>query len=106
MTRMCVSVILFALIAGSATAQPAPIRLSLADAIARGQENSHRIAEAKAREEGAKAAATTAGLADRPVLGATGGYTRTNHIIPFEVPQPNGGKLPIYPDVPDNFMTR
>ena len=29
-----------------------PIRLSLADAIARGFENSHRLAEARAREEG------------------------------------------------------
>ena len=62
--------------ASDAGAQPAPIRLSLADAIARGQENSHRIAEAKAREEGAKAAATTASLADRPNLSASGGYTR------------------------------
>ena len=87
-------------------AQPAPIRLSLADAIARGLENSHRIAEAKAREQGAKAAATTASLGDRPIFAVTGGYTRTNHVTEFFVPQPDGTRFPIYPDIPDNFMSR
>jgi outer membrane protein TolC len=91
---------------GAAFAQPAPIRLSLADALARGQENSHRIAEAKARQEGAEAAAKTAGLAKLPTLGATAGYTRTNHVVPFGFPQPNGTILVIYPDIPDNFTSR
>jgi len=92
-------------IASNAGAQPAPIRLSLADAIARGQENSHRIAEARARETGAKAAANTASLADRPTTNAAAGYTRTNHVIPFSVFLPDGTRFPIYPDIPDNFFT-
>ena len=106
MTRSFIALIVMVISTGSAAAQPAPIRLTLAEAIARGQQNSHRIAEAKAREEGARAAANTARLADRPVLGASGGYTRTNHVIPFSVTLPNGSLFPIYPDIPDNFMTR
>ena len=83
MTRICFALIIVLISAGAAFAQPAPIRLSLADAIARGQANSHRIAEARARENAAKAAVNTANLADRPVAGATAGYTLTNHVIPF-----------------------
>ena len=95
MNRTCIAVISL-LVAHAAAAQPAPIRLSLADAISRGLENSHRIAEAKAREEGAKAAAATASLADRPVFAATGGYTRTNHVVEFFVPQPDGTQRAIH----------
>jgi outer membrane protein TolC len=105
MNRSCIAVLLVLLASGAAAAQPAPIRLSLAEAIARGQENSHRIAEARAREAGAKAAATTASLADRPTTNASGGYTRTNHVIPFSVFLPDGTRFPIYPDIPDNFFT-
>ena len=65
-----------------------PVRLSLADAIARGFANSHRLAEARAREDGAKAAATTANLADKPIVGASAGYSRTNHVTEFSFPQP------------------
>jgi outer membrane protein len=83
-----------------------PIRLSLADAIARGFENSHRLAEARAREEGARAAAETADLARKPIVGASASYTRTNHVTEFSVPQPNGTRLVVYPDIPDNFMSR
>jgi outer membrane protein TolC len=106
MTRIALLICFVLSVESSAAAQPAPIRLSLADAVARGQENSHRIAEARAREAGAKAAVTTASLADRPVAGGSAGYTRTNHVIPFEVPRPDGSRFPIYPDMPDNFLTR
>src|SRR6478752_3224570 len=87
-------------------AQPAPIRLTIADAVTRGFDNSHRIAEAKAREEGARAAVSSAELAKMPVIGASASYMRTNHVIEFFFPQPDGGRLVIYPDVPDNFATR
>jgi outer membrane protein len=89
-----------------AIAQQPPIRLSLADAIARGLENSHRIAEARARQEGAQAAAKSADLARRPIVGASAGYTRTNHVTEFFVPQPNGNRLVVYPDIPNNVTTR
>jgi outer membrane protein TolC len=87
-------------------AQPGPIRLTLADAVTRGFENSHRLAEARAREEGARAAVTTADLARRPTVGANASYSRTNHVAEFSFPQPNGTRLVVYPDIPDNFMSR
>jgi outer membrane protein len=107
MTRTILTV-LFALstTATGAFAQPAPIRVSLNDAITRGLENSHRLSEIKAREEGARAAAHTASLAGKPTVNAHASYSRTNHVTEFSFPQPNGTRLVVYPDVPDNFMSR
>ena len=83
-----------------------PIRLTVADAIARGFETSHRIAEARAREDGAKAAATSAALNEKPNVNVSGGYTRTNHVDEFGVRQPNGTILVVYPDIPNNYYSR
>jgi outer membrane protein len=105
MTRNCFA-ILFLLSVAPAFAQPAPIRLSLADAVTRGLENSHRIAEARAREEGAKAAVTSAGLAKKPTVGASASYSRTNHVEEFSFPRPDGTRLVVYPDIPDNMISR
>ena len=87
-------------------AQDPPVRLTLEEAIARGFENSHRLAEARAREEGARAAANSVDLTRRPVVGASLGYTRTNHVTEFSVPQPNFTRLVVYPDIPDNVASR
>lgn len=108
MTRILFAFTCLAAITASerALAQTGPIRLTVADAIARGLENSHRIAEARAREAAARAAVTTAEAADRPIVGAAAGYTRTNHVTEFFFPQPGGTRLVIYPDVPDNFTSR
>src|SRR5687768_1484635 len=84
----------------------AVVRLTLADAINRGFENSHRLAEIRAREEGARAAAKTVELSRLPIVSASAGYTRTNHVQEFFVPQPNGNRLVVYPDIPDNIVTR
>jgi outer membrane protein TolC len=92
--------------AAESFAQGQAVRLTLADAIARGLATSHRIAEIKAREEGARAAAKGAELAKRPIVSASAGYSRTNHVDEFSVPQPNGSRLVVYPDIPDNFVTR
>lgn len=105
MTRNCFA-ILFLLSVAPAFAQPAPIRLSLADAVTRGLENSHRIAEARARQEGAKAAVTSAGLAKKPTVGASASYSRTNHVEEFSFPRPDGTRLVVYPDIPDNMVSR
>ena len=104
MTRITLTLVIC--FAASSVSAQSPIRLSLADAIARGFENSHRLAEARAREEGARAAAATADLARKPIVGISAGYTRTNHVTEFSVPQPNGTRLVVYPDIPDNFMSR
>ena len=92
--------------ASHADAQPSSLRLSLTDAIARGFANSHRLAEARAREEGAKAAANSADLADKPTFNANAGYSRTNHVLNFGFPRPDGAIVIVFPDIPDNFTSR
>lgn len=107
MTRTTLNIAIASLLfAAAASAQPAPIRLTLADAITRGLETSHRLSEIKAREEGARAAAHTAALGDKPTVNANASYSRTNHVTEFSFPQPNGTRLVVYPDIPDNFMSR
>src|SRR5205085_9329887 len=49
-------------------AQGTSIRLSLADAIARGFATSHRLAEARAREGGARAAVNSVDLTRKPIV--------------------------------------
>ena len=83
-----------------------PVRLTLEDAIARGLDVSHRLAEAKARQDAADAAVDVREAADRLEVSLIGGYTRTNHVEEFTVPQPNGGLQVLYPDVPDNYRAR
>ena len=66
----------------------------------------HGRAEARARQEGAEAAVQGTRAADQPTVTASGGYTRTNHVDQFFVPQPIGPPRLIYPDLPDNYFTR
>lgn len=107
MNRLTITIaILLVAAADTSFAQTPPIRLTVADAISRGFENSHRIAEATAREEGARAAAKSVDLSRKPIVGATASYTRTNHVTEFSVPQPGGNRLVVYPDIPDNFNSR
>ena len=107
MTRnVCLASLLALALPGAPLAQPAPIRLSVADAVTQGLANSHRIAEARAREAGARAAATSVDLTRKPTIGASAAYTRTNHVTEFSFPQPNGSRLVVYPDIPDNVVSR
>ena len=99
-------VLIGTLIARDVSAQGSPLRLTLVDAVNRGFENSHRIAEIKAREEGARAAAKSVELSKLPTISASAGYTRTNHVQEFSVPQPGGTRLVVYPDIPNTVVTR
>ena len=92
--------------AGRVEAQQAPIRLTLDDALARAVAASHRMSEARARQAGAEATVVVRRKSDDPMATASAGYTRTNHVDEFGVPQPNGSLRVIYPDIPDNFRTR
>ncbi len=94
------------LIAARVEAQSAPIRLTLDDALARAVDTSHRMGEARARQAGAEATVVVRRKSDDPTATASAGYTRTNHIDEFGVPQPDGRLRVIYPDIPDNFRTR
>jgi outer membrane protein len=87
-------------------AQPAAERLTLDEAVSLAFEASHRLAEARARQEGAESTVQVRQAAGRPTASATGGYTRTNHVDAFGFPAPDGSLNILYPDVPDNFLTR
>ena len=90
-------------------AQDQPVlRLTLAEARARALDTSHRLAEARAREAATLAAVDARVAAERPLLSAIAGYTRTNHVAEFAVPAAGEGGLTriLYPDVPDNYRTR
>lgn len=107
MTRAAfVTSVMLAAFSTVASAQSPPLRLTVADAVDRGFANSHRLAEARAREAGARAAAESVDLTRKPIVGASASYTRTNHVTEFAVPQPSGTRLVVYPDIPDNFMSR
>ena len=81
------------------------VRLTVDEAIARALQTSHRLAEATARVEGAEAQVRTREVADRPTVGVSGGYIRTNNVVEFRVLQPTGPMV-IYPNLPDNLFTR
>ena len=96
-----------AVLATQAQAQ-APVRLTLDDAVARGLETSHRLAELNARQQGAEAAVQGRHAAGLPLLSAQAGYTRTNHVDEFGILRPTNPPSfqAIYPDIPDNLRTR
>ena len=95
-----------ALAGATAPAQPAPQRLSLDDAMSRAIETSHRLGEARARQQGAEATVDVLRKADVPTITALAGYTRTNHVEEFAVATFGTGPRVIYPDIPDNYRTR
>jgi outer membrane protein TolC len=85
---------------------PPVVRLTVAEAIARALDTSHRLAEVRAREQSAQAAIRSAELNRMPTVTANASYVRTNHVRQFAFPQPNGTLLVVYPDIPDNFSSR
>ena len=96
----------FVLLIVFATAATVPaqtsVRLTLDQALARGIDASHRLAEIGARQEAAQAVEDQRKAASAPQVALQAGYMRTNHVDEFGIP---GGRL-IYPDVPDNIRSR
>jgi outer membrane protein len=92
--------------AQSVQPEPPSLRLTIADAVSRGVETSHRVAEAIARGQAADAIAGIRRAATLPQVAAEAGYTRTNHVDEFGVPFSTSQLRVIYPDIPDNYHTR
>jgi outer membrane protein TolC len=105
MPLRCSTLILFMLVPAAALAQT-PVPLTLEDALQRGQRESLRIAELQARVDAAAAVEAGRDAADRPLVAALGGYTRTNHVDEFFIATPGQPLRVLYPDVPDNVRTR
>jgi len=90
----------------AAAQTPAPVHLTLDEAVRRGLDASHRVAEAVARGHAAEAVVGERHASALPQLLAQGGYTRTNHVDTFGILLPNNQLRVIYPDIPDNYRTR
>jgi len=106
MTRRFVIAIALLCLPAALRAQPAVVRLTVDEAVARAFDTSHRLAEARARQQGAEATVQVRQAAAKPVATATAGYSRTNHVDEFGFPTPDGRLNILYPDVPDNFISR
>ena len=104
MKKLFVAALLNVVASGVASAQSTP--LTLDEAIARTLKESPRVAELRARVEGARAAADAAVASSKPQLSLQGGYTRTNHVNVFGIPLPDGTLRVVYPDIPDNYRAR
>ena len=104
--RLCAALLLLASPGRDARAQtPPPERVTLAEALARAQANSHRLAELTARESASGAVVDQRARAGLPVVSALAGYQRTNHVDEFGFIQ-SGRFQVLYPDVPDNWRAR
>ena len=103
-------IILFALGAAAwpcgASAQEVAVPLTLEAALERGQRHSLRLVEMQSRVEAAEAVEAGRRAADRPLVAAVGGYTRTNHVDEFTIVAPGQPPRTLYPDVPDNYRAR
>jgi outer membrane protein TolC len=84
----------------------APLRLSLQEAEMRAIAASHRLAEVQARAAAAEASVDVTDAADRPIIGSSAYYQRTRHVTPFVTLGAPGGVVVLYPDIPDNYLTR
>jgi outer membrane protein len=106
MKRVLVVVVCLLAAADIAFAQTAPLRLTLGEAIARGLETNPRLEELLARQDAARAVEAQREAAQQPQLAAIAGYTRTNHVEEFSVPNASGGLRVVYADVPDQVRSR
>ena len=103
--RLPIAVLLL-MLASPALAQEAPLRLTLAEAIAKSEQTSARVAELQARVDAAAAVQAARGAAALPIVAVVGGYTRTNHVDEFAIALPNQPVRLLYPDAPDNYRAR
>jgi outer membrane protein len=97
------------MLAGLAATVPASaqsITLTLDEAIARGVAHAPRLAEAEARRASAQASLASREALQKPVVTASSGVLRTNHVDEYGIPQPDGSTRVIFPDIPSNYRVR
>lgn len=102
----CIASLVLAPFVAPGFAQQGPVLLTLQQAIDRAAATSARIRDVRARGVAAEATVRGARAADDPQLTLLGGFSRTNHVDEFGVPQPDGRLRVIFPDVPSNYQTR
>lgn len=101
--RMILALLLIVATAKTAFAEPAAVRLTLADALERARANSPRLESLSALEAAAEAARRGA-LAERlPLVDLSGGYTRYSNVDEFSLTLPGLGTRTIFPNLPNNY---
>jgi outer membrane protein len=108
MSRQTIVACVFVLggLAASAGAAHAQTRLTLDEAVSRGMAHAPRLVEARARTEAARAGIDTREAQSAPMLTASSGYLRTNHVEEFGIRQPDGSLRVLFPDIPSNYRAR
>jgi outer membrane protein len=100
-------IVLLSMWPAAPSAQQPALPVTLEEALERGQRESLRIVELQARVDAAAAAEAGQRAADRPLIAALAGYTRTNHVQEFQILTPTvPARSTLYPDVPDNYRAR
>jgi outer membrane protein len=102
--NVAIALIASAFVTQTTAAQDAPLLLE--EAVARALKDSPRVSEARARQEGARAAVDARSADTKPQVSALAGYMRTNHVDVFGIPLTDGRLRVVYPDIPDNYRTR
>jgi outer membrane protein TolC len=101
--RIYLALLLTVLTAGTAFAEPATVRLTLAEALERARASSPRLESLTALEAAAEAARRGA-LAERlPLVDLSGGYTRNSNVDEFSLTLPGLGTRTIFPNIPNNY---
>src|SRR5437764_12067832 len=101
--RIFLALLLTVLKAGTAFAEPATVRLTLAEALERARASSPRLESLTALEAAAEAARRGA-LAERlPLVDLSGGYTRNSNVAEFSLTLPGLGTRTLSPNIPNNY---
>jgi outer membrane protein TolC len=86
---------------------PAPVvRLTVAEAVDRAQQNSPNLARLRALEAAATAAEKETHTERRPDLSLLAAYSYRSHVPEFTAPAPGGGTQVIFPDIVNTYRTR
>jgi outer membrane protein TolC len=96
------------LVVAQAPAPPEPpvVRLTVAEAVERAQQNSPALARLRALEDAATAAEKGTHAERRPDLNLLASYSYRSHVPEFTAPAPGGGTQVIFPDIVNTYRTR
>jgi outer membrane protein TolC len=107
MTRTVSSLVILLAQALTAAAQPQEaLPLTVEAAIQRAIAHSQRLAEARARGEGAAAAVQSNEAAEWPTVTFSGSYRRTNFVPEFALTLPDGTRRVLFPEIENFYAMR
>ncbi len=103
---LVVSGLLLAVAGAAAAGEPAtpqPLKLTLAEALEQARATSPRLDELRSLVEARQAARRGASAARLPEVGVSATYQRQSHVPELAIPQPDGSRRVIFPDLPNRY---